>query len=115
MLSRHRVCNSLDVDLKNQEEDYMPTKKSSKSTGRRKRLLTTIPTIKGESQALSPENQTSSEEAIVRQFHRIQKDYNNLMSDLAKELELVKNWIGSQAMSKQKDFKDRLNSRLSIH
>ena len=55
----------------------------------------------------------SDEEAIIRQFHRIQKGYSRLMDDVAKELDLVKNWIGSQAMIKRNDIKSKITSRLN--
>jgi hypothetical protein len=88
----------------------MPLKKTLKNTGRKKRMINSIPTIKAEAGVSS-----SSEDAIVRQFHRIQQGYSKLMVDVAKELELVKKWIGSQATIKQKNLKARLSSRLSLH
>jgi hypothetical protein len=55
----------------------------------------------------------NDEAAIIRQFHRIQKGYSRLMNDVAKELDLVKSWIGSQASLKRNDLKVRLSSRLT--
>jgi hypothetical protein len=92
----------------------MPLKKTLKNTGRKKRMINSIPTIKAEG-GVGSNSSKVGEEAIVRQFHRIQQGYSKLMNDVAKELELVKKWIGSQATIKQKNLKARLSSRLSLH
>jgi len=62
--------------------------------------------------ATSRSSEQSTEAAIVRQFHQIQKGYSRLMVDVAKELDLVKIWLGSQASSKRKELKSRLTARL---
>ena len=60
----------------------------------------------------STSSNQSTEAAIVRQFHQIQKGYSRLMIDVAKELDLVKIWLGSQALSKRKELKSRITERL---
>ena len=53
------------------------------------------------------------EAAILRQFNQIQRDYFKLMSDVYKELTLLRGWIGSQAQNKRVELTNRLSARLS--
>ena len=97
----------------------MPTKRHPKNTSRQKRLIHTqkrlIHTVGTQAEAHLPDRNSpeGKEAAIVRKFHQIQRSYTRLMADVAKELDLVKGWIGTQAMIKRKDLKARLSSRLS--
>lgn len=91
----------------------MSAKRHPKKTTRQKRLIHTLSTTTDESHALDTSSVEGREEAIIRQFHQIQKGYTRLMTDVAKELDLVRRWIGSQAMMKRNDLKARLTARLT--
>ena len=91
----------------------MPTKRNQKKMTRQKKLIKTVTPIRAAGSSLGSSSTRGHEEAIVRKFHQIQKGYTRLMSDVAKELDLVKDWISSQAMTKREDIKTRLNTRLS--
>ena len=91
----------------------MPAKRHLKKTTSHKKLIRALPTINNVGYALDRSSPKGKEAAIVRQFHQIQKNYTRLMTDVAKELVLVKSWIGSQAATKRNDLKARLNARLS--
>lgn len=94
----------------------MPVKKYSKKTTRQKRLIKAMATTNElGGHALDGSSPKGREAAIIRQFHQIQKGYAKLMVDVAKELDLVKGWIGTQAQIKRNDIKARLSSRLSRH
>lgn len=87
----------------------MPAKRHPKKTTRQKRLIHSMPTTTSAAVRTS-----SGEDAIIRQFHLIQKRYSKLMTDVAKEFSLVKRWIGTQAQSKRDDLKAKINSRRLI-
>lgn len=53
------------------------------------------------------------EKDIVRKFHNIQKNYAKLIDEVSKELDLVKGWISSKAMTRGNDIKSKLKGRLS--
>ena len=91
----------------------MPTKRHLKKTIRQKRLIQTVSAARDGGRLVRRNSSGIKEDAIVRQFHQIQKGYARLMTDVAKELDLVKVWIGSQAMTKGNEIKARLNARLS--
>ena len=93
----------------------MSVKKIPLKSARQKRLMGKTQTNKNKmvDHSLDLNLARNDEAAIVRQFHRIQKGYTRLMNDVAKELDLVKNWIGSQASLKRNDLKARLSSRLT--
>ena len=91
----------------------MSVKRHPAKTARHKKLERTIDHLKPDV-SVTGERQSQSDEAeIIRQFHQIQKGYTRLMNDVAKELYLVKNWIGSQTELKRNDLKARFSSRLS--
>jgi hypothetical protein len=93
----------------------MSVKKIPLKSARQKRLMGKTQTNKNKmvDHSLDLNLARNDEAAIVRQFHRIQKGYSRLMNDVAKELDLVKSWIGSQASLKRNDLKARLSSRLT--
>ena len=91
----------------------MSAKRIPKKTTRQKRLIHSVTATPGSGLTLNKNSPRGSEAAIIRQFHQIQKGYTRLMTDVAKELDLVKEWIGSQAVNKQRDIKARLSARLS--
>ncbi len=93
----------------------MSVKKIPLKSARQKRLMGKTQTNKNKivDHSLDLNLARNDEAAIVRQFHRIQKGYSRLMNDVAKELDLVKSWIGSQASLKRNDLKVRLSSRLT--
>ncbi|MDD4972998.1 MAG: hypothetical protein PHY93_01535 [Bacteriovorax sp.] len=88
----------------------MPIKRHPKKTTRQKRLIHSMVNTKSEDTRTSTEGR---EKEIIRQFHQIQKGYTRLLTDVAKELDLVKGWIGSQAVTKRNDLKARLSARLT--
>ena len=88
----------------------MPAKRHTKKI-LPKRLVHSVSTT-NKIPASSSNSDKSTEDAIVRQFHLIQKGYSRLMVDVAKELDLVKIWLGSQASLKRKELKSRITSRL---
>lgn len=93
----------------------MPVKHLVKKNTRQKKLIHRV-SMNMEGAGVSEPNLSSvkkREAAIVRQFNQIQKDYLRLVSDVVKELDLVKGWIGNQAMSKKDQLRTRLNTRLS--
>jgi hypothetical protein len=94
--------------------EVMPIKRHPRKSARQKRLIHAVATAGSDSldQASSIEGR---EKEIIRQFHQIQKGYTRLLSDVAKELDLVKDWIGSQAITKRNDLKARLSARISRH
>ena len=57
-------------------------------------------------------SQKINEEAIVRQFKRIQKGYLLLMNEVAKEFNLVRGWLEKQAGEKSATLKARLSSKI---
>lgn len=91
----------------------MPVKRYLKKTNRQKKLIQSLPTVKNQGQPGVSDSSNSNGEAIIRQFHQIQKGYYRLVGDVAKELTLVKGWIGYQASVKRNDIKARLSARLS--
>ncbi|MBC7538721.1 MAG: hypothetical protein H7281_07870 [Bacteriovorax sp.] len=91
----------------------MPAKRHPKKTTRQKRLIHTVASINDEGNSLDRNSTSGREAEIIRQFHQIQKGYTRLLTDVAKELNLVKGWIGSQAVTKRNDLKARLSARLS--
>lgn len=92
----------------------MPVKKHprTRKTIRQKRLIHAIP-IKDTSFSLDGDSPKGREAAIIKQFHQIQKGYTRLMNDVAKEVDLVKGWIGTQALIKKNELKNRFGSGLS--
>lgn len=81
---------------------------------RQRRLIKSINVTSG-ARGVSYTNENSlkgTEAAIIRQFNLIQKDYSKLMNDVMKELDLLKGWIGTQAVSRSNALKTRLSSRL---
>lgn len=93
----------------------MSAKHLNKKTTRQKKLIHTVAALKNNEGSMSFDlNSTAGREAaIVRQFNLIQKDYLKLMNDVAKEFDLVKGWIGTQAMMKRDEIKTKLSTRLS--
>lgn len=86
-----------------------------KST-RQKKMIQSIATtnkIEGDYSSFDLSTVKGREAAIVRQFNQIQKDYSKLMTDLMKELDLVRGWISTQAVNKRDEFRSRLSTRLS--
>lgn len=82
---------------------------------RQKRLIKSINVTNVTSEARGAYNDNSlkgTEAAIIRQFNLIQKDYSKLMNDVMKELDLLKGWIETQAVSRSNALKTRLSSRL---
>ncbi len=59
----------------------------------------------------TPTKKKTEEEIISEQFHRIQKKYANLISDVVKEIDLIKNWIGGQAISRRNAIKWKTTKR----
>lgn len=49
----------------------------------------------------------SDELIITEQFHRIQRKYNNLISDVVKEIDLIKKWIGRETVIRRNAIKLR--------
>lgn len=47
----------------------------------------------------------TEEEIISEQFHRIQRKYSNLITDVVKEIDLIKSWIAGQASSRKRMLK----------
>ena len=76
---------------------------------RQKRLINSVATTTKDAAHANERR----EDEIIRQFHQIQKGYSRLMVDVAKELDLVKNWLGTQAITKRNEIKTRLSARLS--
>lgn len=93
----------------------MPAKSLNKKSTRQKRLIHSIAVNKGESEGLTYDLSTleGREAAIARQFNQIQKDYSKLIVDVAREFDLVKGWIGTQASTKRDEIKTMLSTRLS--
>ncbi len=84
----------------------MPAKKHlSNKSSRQKKLIHSVPIKSGVTTPLS------SEEAIVRQFHRIQRGYSMLMAEVVKELNLVKGWIEKEAHDRRAELKSRVHIR----
>ena len=89
------------------------TKRHPNKSPRQKRLIHSVAVMKNDSQSLDKDSIECREAAIIRQFHQIQKGYTRLLTDVAKELDLVKGWIGSQAITKRNDLKARLSAKIS--
>lgn len=87
---------------------------NKKHNMRQKRLIKSIAVSRDESKGVSynVNSLKGKEAAIIRQFNLIQKDYSKLMNDVMKELDLLKGWIGTQALSRSNALKTRLSSRL---
>lgn len=83
---------------------------------RQKRLIKSINVTNVTSEAkgfsYNENSLKGTEAAIIRQFNLIQKDYSKLMNDVMKELDLLKGWIETQAVSRSNALKTRLSSRL---
>lgn len=87
-------------------EGFMPAKKHlSNKSSRQKKLIHSVPIKSGVA------NPPSREEAIVRQFHRIQRGYSILMSEVYKEFNLVKGWIEKEAHDRREELKERFSAR----
>ncbi len=92
----------------------MPVKHLNKRNSRQKKLMTSVGMAKRDIDVVTFDQGTlhGKEKAIVRQFNQIQKDYSRLMIDLLKELDLVKSWIGTQAIAKRNKLKNQLENKL---
>lgn len=99
----------------NREEKFMPAKRNLKKSTRQKKLVRAIPQMRDEQLTLDGNSPKGKEAAIIRQFHLIQRGYAKLMNDVAKELDLVKGWISSQASMRKNTIKARIGSKLSQH
>jgi hypothetical protein len=80
---------------------------NKKSTGQKKIVSTIAAAAKHAETVASDPILKSREEAIVRQFHRIQRGYSILMSEVAKEFDLVKGWIEKEALIRRDELKAR--------
>src|SRR5438445_10478610 len=71
--------------------------------------------------AIKPDEETGqfnppdrgSTESIERQFHRIQRGYSLLMTEVVKEFDLVKLWLEREANARRDELKEKISSRLS--
>lgn len=91
----------------------MAAKKQLKKTVRQRELTHAARAIKNTDYYLDQKSTKEREAEIIRQFHQIQKGYTSLLTDVSKQLNLVKGWIGSQAMTKRNGLKARLSARFS--
>lgn len=93
----------------------MAVKHLNKKNARQKKMIQSIAVTKNEGVGSSFDLNTveGREAAIIRQFNQIQKDYVRLMTDVVKELDLVRGWIGTQAIHKRDEIRTLLNTRLS--
>ena len=51
-----------------------------------------------------------SKESIERQFHRIQRGYSLLMTEVVKEFDLVKLWLEKEANDRSHELKEKISS-----
>ena len=85
----------------------MSVKRHPMKSIRQKKITRSVSKMKLEGSKMNEGQSESQEAEIIRQFHQIQKGYSRLMNDVAKELYLVKNWIGNKTAIKRNDFKAR--------
>lgn len=52
------------------------------------------------------------EDAIVRQFHRIQRGYSILMNEVVKEYDLIKDWIEKEASHRTEEWKQKISDKM---
>lgn len=53
-----------------------------------------------------------SEDAIVKQFNRIQRGYSILMKEVVKEYDLIKDWIEKEATQRTEDLKHKITEKM---
>jgi Mlc titration factor MtfA (ptsG expression regulator) len=56
---------------------------------------------------------SQQEDPIILQFHKIQKGYNLLMSEISKELDLVKRWFEKESRTRRNEIKHKFTSKIS--
>lgn len=56
--------------------------------------------------------QHAGEDAIVRQFHRIQRGYSILMNEVVKEYDLIKDWIEKEASHRTEEWKQKITDKM---
>ena len=85
----------------------------NKKTPGQKKIINTISKAEhDEAVSMSAHNDIGSEDAIVKQFHRIQRGYSILMSEVVKEYDLIKDWIEKEALSKTEEWKQKISTRI---
>lgn len=90
----------------------MPVKKHlNKKTPGQKKILSAIARAEHEHD-FSMSAQKGSEDAIVRQFHRIQRGYSILMSEVVKEYDLIKDWIEKEASHRTEELKHKIVDKI---
>lgn len=77
----------------------------TKKNIRHKKIINTLSKV--------PSTVGDRDEAIVRQFHRIQRGYSILMNEVLKEFDLVKVWLEKEAKTRRDELKSKLSQRLS--
>ncbi len=82
---------------------------NKKTTGQKK-ILSAINKMEHESgNVISAQN---SEDAIVKQFNRIQRGYSILMKEVVKEYDLIKDWIEKEATQRTEDLKHKITEKM---
>jgi hypothetical protein len=90
----------------------MPAKKhlNKKTPGQKKIISAIAKAERDDDFTMSPAS--GSEDAIVRQFHRIQRGYSILMSEVVKEYDLIKDWIEKEASVRTEEWKHKITDKL---
>lgn len=89
------------------------TKNPAKRTQGQKKILASATQVSHRPIAKATER--SDDEAIARQFQRIQRGYALLMNEVIKEYDLIKHWLGKEAQQYTSDWKGRMDGFLSKH
>jgi hypothetical protein len=82
---------------------------NKKSTGQKK-ILSAVSKAQQVGEAVMSANKP--DEAIVRQFHRIQRGYSILMNEVGKEYALIKNWIEKEASHRTEEWKNKITEKI---
>ncbi len=82
----------------------------NKKTPGQKKILSAINKVEHESGSVI--SAPKSDDAIVKQFHRIQRGYSILMNEVVKEYDLIKDWIEKEASHRTEEFKHKIAEKL---
>lgn len=83
----------------------------NKRTTGHKKIISNI-TKAEHAEALATTAHKKNEDAIVKQFHRIQRGYSILMNEVVKEYDLIKNWIEKEATDRTEEIKQKLAAKI---
>jgi len=84
--------------------------KNEKRAGRKTMTINNYHTVRKISSVKNARSK-NKDEALVQQFRKLLKNYNNLIQDLVKEMGLLKGWIEKQTFKKRHLVADKLKTR----